>query len=148
MTELGINLGSLHYIPYEQITQELECRLRELLKCNQHEWEYYSQESGLISRVKSGRDLLWVAPDTHCPDAFMLATVHEYSSGRKSLIISNAAGLEIVKYLPAMFAAAKKAGELLCCNRVEMSGRDAWARLLSHYGVKTLSRNYVLDLNL
>jgi len=146
MVELGINLGSLQYVPYEQITNVLEARLLELFKCNQHEWEFYTTQAELLARVKDGRDLLWVAPDTHFPDAFMLATKHIYPSGKTGLVISSAAGLEIVKYLPAMFAAAKKAAELLNCDRVEMAGRDAWARLLSHYGVKTLSRNYILDL--
>lgn len=143
---LGINLGSLRYVPKEQFMDALEARVRELFKSNAGEWEFYYSEDDWIGRIKQGEALLWVAQDDDGVEAFMVAAVATHLSGKRCLYISHIGGYNLTTYIPAMFTAATKAGRLLDCDRIEMSGRDAWARFLSSYGVKTLSRTYYLDL--
>ena len=142
---LGINLGNMYHVPSD-VLNPVETRLRELLKYNQNEWEPYATEDEIIFRVRTGQWLLWVAPKITLFDVFMMGYASELRVGTRTFIIACAAGPEVIRYMPAMVDAAKLAAKVFHCTRIEMVGRDAWARLLAGYGVHSVSRTYAMEL--
>lgn len=138
----GTNLGELRLISLDEL-DSLEPRLRELFLCNEHEWSFYTTPDEIIFRLRTELDLLWI---TSSFDAFMIGSAVEWKPGSRSFVISCAAGFEITRYFPLMIEAAKRAATMLSCSRIEVTGRDAWARLLASANFRPLRRVYGLDL--
>lgn len=117
----------------EVMLKRHEQRVRELVRSNKEEWEFYLTEDSIIEDIKAERMLLFVVPSMQAPVAYMLLSCHQFVTGNKIVEIISAGGVEITPHIQQCFFAAKEVAEVFGAQRIEMTGRKAWSYLLPRF---------------
>lgn len=94
----------------------------------------------LVLQAMNGDALVWVCPDMAC-----VATVSEYPTGHRTLVVVSVGGKNSKSWLPSLIAELRRVAKNLGAAEVEFFGRFGWDRVLARYGWRRQSLHMTLE---
>lgn len=132
-TEPGINSGKhCEMIVTAGEFLEIQPRVRQLMLANKHEWNFFCGIEDMLDFAAKFH--LFVAPSIGDVQAAIVFSVEEYITGNVALNVLWSSGDGIVEHIPAFVNAAEQLAREHKAQKIVVTGREAFKKLLEPYG--------------